>query len=196
MILEQKPTSTQNPLLSTSEFFKHCRSRFRWINSESTFVEWLETKLEEGAIQAAFSYEGTSYFLTYQVWQIDRLVDKNFRLERSTLIDEFEKLLRLLTKIQDFYLPEIRSNQRFGRHDDYRGKVAIGGTHFKSETQGGFNRSSQHVLVVVSLAVLGRLRLGSSSLKSFSVGSSVPWRRRLALRARIVRGRCRVGSTV
>ena len=57
------------------------------------------------------------------------------RSQRSTLIDEFEKLLRLLTKIQDFYLPEIRSNQRFGRHDDYRGKVAIGGTHFKSETQ-------------------------------------------------------------
>lgn len=68
--------------------------------------------------------------------------------------------------------------------------------HSDRGVQGGFNRSSQHMLVVVSLAVLGRLRLASSSLKSFSVGSSESWRRRLALRARIVRGRCRVESTV
>ena len=79
----------------------------------------------------------------------------------------------------------------------WRRKPSAGLIHHTDHgSQGGFNRSSQHVLVVVSLAVLGRLRLGSSSLKSFSVGSSVPWRRRLALRARIVRGRCRVGSTV
>ena len=53
--------------------------------------------------------------------------------------------------------------------------------HSDRGSQGGFNRSSQRVLVVVSLAVFGRLRLASSSLKSFSGGSSGSPRQRLVL---------------
>lgn len=39
-----------------------------------------------------------------------------------------------MTQIQDFYLPEVRSDQRIGQHDDY-GAVGIGGTYFSSKTQ-------------------------------------------------------------
>jgi hypothetical protein len=37
-ILENEPTSTQNPLLSTSEFFKYFKRRFRWVNRKNSIV--------------------------------------------------------------------------------------------------------------------------------------------------------------
>lgn len=45
-------------------------------------------------------------------------------------IEGFNKLLMLLFKIQDFYLPEVRSNKRLGEYRDYHGDIAIGGTYF------------------------------------------------------------------
>ena len=67
--------------------------------------------------------------------------------------------------------------------------------HSDRGSQGGFNWSSQHVLVAVSLAVLERPRPAFCSLRFSSDGSSGSPRQRLVLRARIVRGRCRAGST-
>ena len=67
--------------------------------------------------------------------------------------------------------------------------------HSDRGSQGGFNRSKQRVLVVVSLAALGRPRPAFSSPGFSSDGSSGSPRWRLVLRARIVRGRCRAGST-
>lgn len=134
-IFDNPPSSSQNPLLSTGEFFKYCKPRFKWIVTRRSFTQWLESRIENETIKAAYHRDGVFYFSTHQVWQIDRLANEALGPERSTVRDEFEKLLRFLTSIQDFYLPEIRSNQRFGQHYDYRGKVAVGGTHFKSETQ-------------------------------------------------------------
>jgi hypothetical protein len=47
-------------------------------------------------------------------------------------IEGFNKLLLLLFKIQDFYLPEVRSNKRLGEYRNYHGDIAIGGTYFGS----------------------------------------------------------------
>ncbi len=133
-ILEKRPGSTQNPLLSTREFFKHCKRRFRWVNRENAFIEWLESNVKEGTLRASFSHQGTSYFSTYQVWQINKLNSEDFIARRASKEDAFESVVRLLTRIQDFYLPEVRSDQRVGQHDDY-GAVGIDGTYFYSKTQ-------------------------------------------------------------
>lgn len=45
-------------------------------------------------------------------------------------IDDFNKVLLLLLKIQDYYLPEIRGNKRIGEWQDYKGTVVRGGTCF------------------------------------------------------------------
>lgn len=134
-IFEKLPNSTQNPLLSTGKFFKHCKRRFRWIGTKQSFTGWLGSKLERELIRAAYYHNDVSYFSTYQVWQINRLGDENIESEQAAITAEFETLLRLLARIQDFYLPEIRSNQRFGEHQDHRGAAAIGGTHFYARTQ-------------------------------------------------------------
>jgi SRSO17 transposase len=67
--------------------------------------------------------------------------------------------------------------------------------HFERGKEGEFNWSSQRVLFVVSLAVLGRPRPAFCSPRFSSDGSSGSPRQRLVLRVRIVRGRCRAGST-
>lgn len=67
--------------------------------------------------------------------------------------------------------------------------------HSDQGVQGGFNWSKQHVLVVVSLAVLGKLRPAFCSPRSSSDGSSGSPLQRLVLRVRILRDRCRAGST-
>lgn len=67
--------------------------------------------------------------------------------------------------------------------------------HSDRGSQLRFNRSSQRALVAVSLAVLGKPRPAFSSPGFSSDGGSGSPRRRLALLARIVRGRCRAGST-
>lgn len=69
------------------------------------------------------------------MWQIYGLGIENLKLDQSAVRAEFETFLRFVTKIQDFYLPELRSNQRVGEYRDYRGSVAIGGTHFLSRTE-------------------------------------------------------------
>ncbi len=135
-IFQKPPNSTQNPLLSKSEFFKHCKRRFRWVgNFERGFVEWLEPRLEKGLIREAYRLDDVAYFSTFQTWQVHRLGNASLESGQSATSAEFENLLRLLTRIQDFYLPEIRSNQRFGEYRDYHGKVAIGGTYFCTKTQ-------------------------------------------------------------
>lgn len=96
-------------------------------------------------IRAAYCHNGTSYFSTYQVWQINRLSNGNFTAGRASKEDTFEPIVRLLTHIQDFYLPEVRSDQRVGQLDDY-GAVGIGGTYFYSKTQYllSYIRESRH----------------------------------------------------
>jgi len=138
-IFEKLPTSTQNPLLARGDFFKYCKRRFRWVsNFERGFVAWLEPRLERGLIRAAHHHNGIAYFSTfqiYQVWCVHMLGDEALKSGSSVAGSDFENLLRLLTKIQDFYLPEIRSNQRVSEYRDYYGAAAIGGTHFSAKTQ-------------------------------------------------------------
>lgn len=50
-------------------------------------------------------------------------------------IANFNKLLLLLLEIQDFYLPEIRSNKRLGEFRNYHGNIAIGGTFFVAKSE-------------------------------------------------------------
>ncbi len=138
-IFQKPPNSTQNPLLSKSEFFKHCRRRFRWVgNSERGFVSWLEPRLEKGLIRAAYHHNGAAYFSTFQIYQVWYVhIRGDQALESGSSADDsgLENLLRLLIKIQDFYLPETRSNQRSGEYRDHHGAAAIGGTHFSGKTQ-------------------------------------------------------------
>jgi hypothetical protein len=89
-------------------------------------------------MRAAYRHNGIAYFSTfqtYQAWQVYELGDRAPVLEVSIAGSGFEALVRLLTKIQDFYLPEIRSDQRFGEFHDYYSEVAIGGTYFNTRTQ-------------------------------------------------------------
>ncbi len=45
-------------------------------------------------------------------------------------INKFNKLLLLLFQIQDLYLPEVRSDRRFGEYRDYHDAIVLGGTYF------------------------------------------------------------------
>lgn len=134
-IFERVPNSRQNPLLSMETFAKYSKPRFRWAGTKRNVAKWLELRIEKKLIRPAYYHNGTSYFSTYQIWQIDKLSNEDLESERPIIFNDFEVLLSLMVRIQDFYLREIRSNQRFGEHQDYDGKVAIGGTYFCTKTQ-------------------------------------------------------------
>ncbi len=134
-VFESVPNSRQNPLLSVRKFAEYSKRRFRWAGTKRSFARWLELRVERKLFRPAYHHNGTSYFSTYQVWQIDRLSNEDLDSEQPTIFREFEVILQLLVKIQDFYLPEVRSDQRFGEHHNYHGSAAIGGTYFCTKTQ-------------------------------------------------------------
>lgn len=134
MIFEKLPVTTQNPILSTSSFYKHCKPRFRWVVTKNGFSRWLETRIDE-LIRPAYRHDSVSYYSVFQTWQVHKSSQYDSTTGHSSEAAEFETLLKLMVRIQDFYLPEIRSDQRFGEHRDYSGKAAIGGTYFFGKAQ-------------------------------------------------------------
>jgi hypothetical protein len=102
-VFESVPNSRQNPLLSLDKFAEYSIRRFRWPGTKRTFARWLQSRIERGLIRAGYHHDGTYYFSTYQIWQIDRLSDEDLDSEQPAKVNEFEILLRLLVRIQDFY---------------------------------------------------------------------------------------------
>ncbi|HVT14740.1 MAG TPA: hypothetical protein VHQ90_00990 [Thermoanaerobaculia bacterium] len=84
-----------------------------------------------------FWSDKTPLYSTFQLWQIDYLLGvdaKSISGNSAARLRDFEKLLRLLLRIQDHYLPEVRGDLRTGIDADYHGLVALGGTFFHDRT--------------------------------------------------------------
>ena len=134
-VFNDLPHTKENPLLSTKDFYKHCLKRFRGIGTKTNFVDWLQEKTRLELIRPAFRNETTFCFSNFQVWQIDKCIQSGqLSTAALTACRQFETVLSLLVRIQDYYLPEVRSDKRMGQHRDYHGTVAIGGESFCTRT--------------------------------------------------------------
>lgn len=136
-IFAEVPFTEQNPLLATaSTFHTYCKERFRDCSPFSgKFSDWSLEAAERNLLRPAFVNGKTRYYSTFQVWQVYHLLRAgSLNMDRPTSFEEFDTLLKLLVSIQDYYLPQIRSDQRTGQLRDYKGDVAIGGTFFYTTT--------------------------------------------------------------
>src|SRR6202035_572384 len=121
-VVRRLPMSSQNPLLGLRPFHKHCERRFISFPFERGFQqvlsEWRELRL---LLPIFWDTEETALFSTFQLWQVYQLYGSDpiaINPENVRLLG-FEKLLRLLLKIQDYYLPEVRGNLRTGIYRNY-----------------------------------------------------------------------------
>lgn len=136
-IFSEIPNSGQNPLLATTpDFHRYCKARFRKCAPfQHQFLEWAREAASKDLLCPAFTHGETRYYSTFQVWQVHHLICAgNLNGQRPADFCAFEALLKLLVRVQDHYLPQIRSDQRFGQLRDYGNQVAIGGTHFCTTT--------------------------------------------------------------
>ena len=136
-IFDECPFTKQNPLLATvQDFHRYCQQRVRGLSSFSKqFSDWSLVAAKRNLLRPAFVHGDVRYYATFQVWQVYHLTHAgSLDVDRPKDFEEFDTLLELLVRIQDYYLPQVRSDQRVGQSRDYGGDVAIGGTHFCTTT--------------------------------------------------------------
>ena len=109
-VLKRPPNSTENPLLSTIDFYNYCHRRFREIRSREMFVNQLQSLNEDGLLLPIFRRDGVDFYSSFQLWQLYKVIPRSDRV--PTFFGRFQKVLRLLFEIQNFYLPEFRSDRR------------------------------------------------------------------------------------
>lgn len=134
-VFNDRPYTKENPLLATPDFYNYCLKRFRGIGPKTTFVDWLQEENRLEVIRPAFRNETTFYFSTFQIWQVHKCI-QSIHLS-TTAMDayrQFETVLSLLLRIQDYYLPEVRSDKRMGQSRDYCGTVSIDGESLCTKT--------------------------------------------------------------
>lgn len=121
-IFTDAPQSSQNPILSERKFIAHCDVRFHGLFS-LTFGERLKEFRNRNLMRSVYEQDGISYYSTFQTWPLRRiLVYGKSNDGARELNTQFETILKLLLRLQDFYLPEVRSDCRFGelrRHSGF-----------------------------------------------------------------------------
>ncbi len=129
-ILDAAPVTSQGRFLGCSLFHKFCCVRFRRFINQADFEDWLTQAERSDVLYPAYISEGRPYYSEFQVWQVWNVSDwPHFsgNTQRPAKFSEFDRLLPLFVQIQDYYLPLVRSDQRFGQ-------VSSGGTFFTTAT--------------------------------------------------------------
>lgn len=135
-IFDEVPYTTQNPLLGIGDFYRFVAKRLNKFRFEDDFSEWLQNLEDAKHILPAFIHESITFYSTFQIWQVYHFLHHpNDQIDSQNYYVDFRKILELLIAIQDFYLPEIRSNQRTGEVHDYGGQVAVSGTYMNSKSE-------------------------------------------------------------
>lgn len=137
-VLKEAPDTAENPLVGGSPLHDFWRQRFRRFTLQGDLQKWLSRAARADLIRPAIVHNGTWYYSTFQLWPmwyyspLTRFRRDTVRAER---IDAFDAIVRLLCRIQDYYLPLVRSDQRYGVRREYMGRPAgIAGTSFHSST--------------------------------------------------------------
>jgi hypothetical protein len=123
------PPTLQNPLYPLDKFTEYCEKRFRSM-STATLAERLRNAAVVGTLRPVVVSEDHLFYSAFQLWQVRHLTWCEAVGVESARIGGYEPILKLLIAIQDYYLPEVRGNRRFGRWLDYGGMVAFGGSWF------------------------------------------------------------------
>ncbi len=127
------PRTTQNPLFDLQGFHRFCQPRFPYLPMEHSFEKLLRGWSRRKLLMPICSYEKIALYSSYQAWQVDRLLgrDSGLNIHDDIGLRGFSNILRLLLRIQDFYLPEVRGNLRTGLWADYGGAVVAAGPFFR-----------------------------------------------------------------
>ncbi len=169
-IFGEVPSSGENPLLAaSSSFHKYCRERIRGLTSwPRQFSDWTLEAAKHELLRPAYIHGETRYYASYQVWQVYHLNRfEKLDAERPKDFDQFEVLLKLFAQIQDYYLPQVRSDQRVGHCKDYHGWSAIGGTYFCNTTDHEVKGwADQRKKLITSSRFLPSQMLANSSLSA------------------------------
>jgi hypothetical protein len=67
--------------------------------AERSFANWLELRVETKLICPAYQHDGMPYVSKYQIWQVDRLSNKDLELEPPAILSAFEVFLNLMVRI-------------------------------------------------------------------------------------------------
>jgi hypothetical protein len=134
-LLSEIPASTQNPLLGLGPFHRFCDPRFRWLGFEHDFAKRLQSLARSEHLLPVYREGKIWLYATFQIWEVALLRKCTRKQLRFIRPDErFRSVLRLLLRIQDYYLPEVRTNRRTGQSRDYQGTIGIVGSFFVQTT--------------------------------------------------------------
>ena len=106
---------------------------------------------------------------------------KTFKDNRKTIkkqVENFNKLLLLLLKIQDYYFPEIRSDKRVSEFRDYNGANAIEGTFFVTKSNVLLNYIQKRRKELIKNGHFNPLKVLSES--KFTIEEIKNWTRQLS----------------